>query len=56
MPKRPYSEVECEDSRLQSKIHVGAKEVNLGVSSVSKMKAVFGELLHTHFIRLFVFK
>lgn len=45
MPKRPISELECEDSRLQSKIHVGLKEVNQGICSDSNMKAVYQKTL-----------
>jgi len=43
MPKRPISELECEDSRLQSKIHIGIKEINQ--SSDSSMKAVYQKTL-----------
>ena len=41
MPKRPISELECEDSRLQSKIHVGLKEINRGICADFNMKAVY---------------
>lgn len=44
MPKRRISELEWEDSRLQSKIHVGLKEINQGICSDSNMKAVYRKL------------
>jgi len=45
MPKRRISELEWEDSRLQSKIHVGLKEINQGICSDSNMKAVYQKTL-----------
>jgi len=49
MPKRPISELECEDSRLQSKIHVGLKEINRGICADFNMKAVYQKTLHLLF-------
>lgn len=42
MPKRPLSEVDCGDSHcLQTKIHVGNREINQGIGAASNMKAVY---------------
>ena len=45
MPKRSFSELDGQDLLVQSKIHVGQKEVDRGISSATAMKAVYSESL-----------
>lgn len=42
MPKRPISDLDSGDSYcLQSKIHIGNREINQGICAASNMKAVY---------------
>ena len=53
MPKRPISDLDCEDSHcLQSKMHVSVKEINQGICAASNMKAVYRNARIFHFILL----
>lgn len=48
MPKRSISEMDWDEtSGVQSKIHVGPKEVDQGICSGTNMKAVYRELFYS---------